>query len=94
MSAKDDPLANYRPVDGSAPSPGPWKLVPSETPYGGWIMDSTGGMVCGLFGMSDQNLLLHARALYEAALVAVEWIERIEARRALVAVLEKIEGSE
>jgi hypothetical protein len=92
MSAVDDPLANYRCVDGTSISPAPWKLVPSATPYGALIMDSTGGVVAGLFAKSDESLLLHARALYEAAQQAVEWIERIEARTALVAVLEKIEG--
>jgi hypothetical protein len=92
--AVDDPLANYRPVDGSTPSPGPWKIVRHPTPYATWIMSADSGCVCMGFGMSDEKLLVNARALYEAALVAVEWVERIEARRALVAVLEKIEGSE
>jgi hypothetical protein len=85
-------MAVYKCKDGSEISPGPWKIVRSETPFYTWIMAGDSSCVAFGFGKSDESLLLHARALYEAAQEAVEWVERIEARRALVAVLEKIEG--
>ncbi|MCA1668907.1 MAG: hypothetical protein LC793_16230 [Thermomicrobia bacterium] len=53
-------------VDGSTPSPAPWKIHRRALPFQGWIGDASGGLVCGLFGRSDESLLVAAPALLAA----------------------------
>ncbi len=51
---------------GDTPSPAPWRIVRSPTPFYSWIMDSSGGCVALGFGRSDEALLLAAPLLLAA----------------------------
>lgn len=67
-------------------SPLPWTLVRHPTPYGDWIMDAEGGVVCLGFARTDEAVLLHAAdllAAVEAALVALDAGRIVRARRIL-----------
>jgi hypothetical protein len=49
-----------------AHSPLPWRIVRYHVPYGDWIADASGGVVCGLFSSTDENLLQSSPRLLAA----------------------------